>query len=288
MLPDPTRSKLRFGILALTMSTSALSGAILVMENFDALAAGELNGQNGTAGISGSWNANEGITEVVSAPTDFSVTLAGGEVISADGNSLQLTGNSNSAISANLTTVQTDKFYVSFLVQLQAGTIDVNDFATIWFGEGTFVGAPAVGIKTELGASNTDFMGRISGSQEAYSSQQLTVGESYYLVAEVSKTGESSTYNRVDFWVNPSSTGVVPPEATSTGTIAFDEFSTFGIRSVNLDADDIVLFDNITISNDWSDVVDPSNSVMAVPEPSPPLLVGIATIVTALRRKRPS
>lgn len=280
---SPTPSKLRLGIYSLILSASPLNGAVLLTEDFESLTTGELNGQSGTGGISGTWSAQEGITEIISAPTPFSTTLADGEIVFGGGKTLQLTGNSNEAISANLTSPQTATFYVSFLIQLQAGSIGVNDFATIWLGEGNFIGAPAVGIKSQLGPNNTDFMGRISGNQEGYAPEQLVVGDSYFLVAEVLKTGGSSTYNEVNFWVNPGVADQTTPEATSTGSIDFDEFSGFGIRSVNLDADDVILIDNLTISTTWIDAFVPNG----VPEPSSSLLVGVASIISIFRRKRP-
>ncbi|WP_411826982.1 hypothetical protein [Luteolibacter sp. AS25] len=266
-------------LISIIATASTLNAAVVVTEDFDNMTFGELNGQSGTFGISGNWKAQTAITEIVSTPADFGVTVATGETIKAAGKSLQLTGNSSSAISVDLTTIQTNDFYVSFLVKMEAGSIGTNDFATLWFGEGSHIGAPAVGIKAQLGVNNTDFMGRITGNREAYAPEQLVVGESYYLVAKVSKADGSSTYNQLDFWVNPGSGDFATPEGTSTGNISFDEFKTIGIRSVNLDSDDVLLFDNFKVTTEWSDLF--------IPEPSITLLAGITGTILIFRRKRP-
>ncbi|MDQ8190308.1 PEP-CTERM sorting domain-containing protein [Roseibacillus persicicus] len=270
---------LRYSYLSVFLSLApALQAAVVFMEDYESLTAGELNGQSGTLGISGNWQSNEAITEVVSAPANLEVTLPTGEVISGGNQALQLTGNSNTAISASLSSPQSGTFFVSFLIQLQAGSIQTNDFATLWFGEGTHIGAPAIGIKAELGVANTDLMGRISGNQEAYAPEQLAVGESYYLVAKVSKTGSSNTYNQVEFWVNPGSGDESTPEAVSTGSISFSEFQDIGIRSANLDLDDVVLIDNLSVATDWNDLF--------VPEPSSSMLLGLSLLGLFTYRRR--
>lgn len=181
--PSPLVSPLLlryFYLLTFLFLAPALQAAVVFMEDYESLTVGELNGQSGTLGISGNWQSNEAITEVVSAPANLEVTLPSGEIISGGDQTLQLTGNSNtaiSAISATLSSPQSGTFYIAFLIQQQAGSIQSNDFVTIWFGEGTHIGAPAIGIKAELGVGSTDLMGRISGNQKAYAPEQLAIRE---------------------------------------------------------------------------------------------------------------
>ncbi|MDP0489544.1 MAG: PEP-CTERM sorting domain-containing protein [Verrucomicrobiota bacterium JB023] len=266
--------------LLLLASGLSLDAAVVVYEDFEALSTGELDGQAGGSGIAGDWTADTGASEVVAAPVDFEVTLPTGEVIRSEGQSLRITGNNNNAVAASLASPKTDTFFVGFLLQMEAGTIDQNDFTTLWFGEGTHIGAPAIGIKTELGPNSTDLMARVTGGSETYSATQLGIGQSYYLVAKVSKTGDSTTYNQVDFWVNPGSQDSASPETTSTGTIAFDEFNAFGIRSVNLSGDDSVLIDNLTIATEWEDLF-PN-----IPEPSTSLLILLSLVSLISHRRR--
>jgi len=278
MMRHPTH--LRLTLLLSFLQFTASPGAVILYEDFEGISTTELQGYAGTPGISGSWAANTAITEIESAPPDMEVTLPTGEYISGGSQSLEVTGNNNSAISVNLESPLVDEFYVSFLIQMESGTVNNNDFATLWFGEGTFVGAPAVGIKAQLGPGNSDLMGRISGNQEAYTVDQLGIGATYYLVAKVSKTNGSLTYSQVDFWVNPGSNEEATPQATSTGTISFDEFQTLGIRTVNLDPDDTIYFDNFTVATEWNDVVPP------VPEPQGAISLALAVITLCLSRKR--
>lgn len=250
-------------------------------EDFNALTTGELNGQTGSNSISGSWAAVESISEVVDLSSDMVVTNAAGETFTGSGKALEITGNNNSAILGNLSTSVTSDFYVSMIVRMSAGDIGINDFATVWFGEGTHIGSPAIGLKTNVGPNGTDIMGRISGNQEVYASTDLRIGTSYLLVAKISKAS-STTYNQLEFWLNPPSLSEPTPIGVSTGTIAFEDFDSLGIRSVNLDSDDIVQFDNIRIGTEWSDVV----IADAIPEPHSLLLLAISSLSLLFRRAR--
>lgn len=270
------------GLSSFLCLASQGGAALLFSEDFDNLSLGELNGQGGSTGITGTWQAQIAITEVTNAPQNFSVTLPTGEVISGGTQSLEVNGNNNNAISAALAVTQTEDFYAAFLVQMESGTISSNDFATFWFGEGSYVGSPAIGIKAELGLDQTDLMGRISGQQEAYAEEQLAIGDTYYLVAKISKTGGSTTYNQVDFWVNPGTDQEANPEATSTGTIAFEEFQSLGIRSVNLTTgSDNVYFDNLVVATEWDDLFP------VVPEPTGFVLFSVGLCLECFRRRRP-
>lgn len=250
-----------------------------MLENFETLTLGELQGQSGPSGISGSWQSQTSASEVTAAPANFEVTLPTGEVITSGNQSLQVTGNNNNTISATLATPLTEDFYFSFLVQMEAGSIGNNDFATFWFGAPTHIGTPAIGLKTGVGPGGTDLMGRITGNQEAYSNEQLGIGVTYYLVAKISKTNGSPTYNQVDFWVNPGSNEENTPHASSTGNISYSSFDSFGIRSVNLSPDDIISFDNPTLATEYSDLFPP------IPEPTAPAFLLLALTRLLLSRK---
>ncbi|MGJ8676754.1 MAG: PEP-CTERM sorting domain-containing protein [Akkermansiaceae bacterium] len=265
------------------MLSTYSSAVILFDEKFDFLDVGELNGQGVSSSSTQQWAAVTSITEVVTLSTPMTVTNISGETYVSSGKALQITGNSNSAIVADIDSVITSDFYISMFFRMSAGSVGINDFATLWFGEGSHIGSPAIGLKAELGLNNTDFMGRITGNEEAYADNQLVVGESYLIVAKVKKTSGSSTYNELDFWVNPSSSDEGTPQAVSEGSIAFEEFSSLGIRSVNLGADDVIEIDSILVGTEWNDIVPDIAGV--VPEPSVSLLMILGSLVV-MRRKR--
>ncbi|MEM7791991.1 MAG: hypothetical protein AAF546_11365, partial [Verrucomicrobiota bacterium] len=140
---------------------------------------------------------------------------------------------------------------------------------------------PSIGLKSNLGPNGEDLMGRITGNQEVYGSE-MNIGQTYYMVAKISKTGGSSSYNQLDLWVNPSAGDSNSPLGTSTGSISFSEFSTVGFRSVNLGSNDRLWVDSLTIATEWEDVV-------PIPEPSQ-LVVWLSLFALSLagfkRRRR--
>lgn len=269
-------------LLVLTFPTGAV---VLASDDFESYSIGELNGQNGGIGFNTPWSAVEQITEVVNPSIDLTYTATDGSFVSGGDRALRVTGNSDNAITRGFSTpISNDSFYVGFLIAMEAGEIGNNDFATLWFGEGSFIGAPAIGIKTESGPNNADLMGRISGGDEAYSPIQLEVGEAYYLVAQISKIGGSSTYNELNFWLNPTRDDLNNPILTSTGTIAFTEFNDIGIRSVNLDPDDAILYDALTFTDNPDELF--LENVAPVPEPSLSILFSLGLLSIISKRNR--
>jgi len=268
-------------IFALTLLSQKVEGVIVARENFELATTGTLNGQSSGFGFSAMdpWTAVMGITEVVATPDPVGGAAVGGN------NALQLTGDNDNAIARNVGMSLTGDFYVSFNIRMTGGSVTDNDFVALWLGEGVFVGAPSVGIKANEGGSGTeDFMGRISGNQEAYGDEQLQVSGNgdlfdYQLVAFVSKEGGSTTYNQLQFWLNPSIGDLATPNGTSTGNIAIESVDRIGFRTVNITGDSY-LVDDIIVSTEWEDNFD------IVPEPGTSALLLLFSGAFFVQRRR--
>ncbi len=255
------------------VASISLQAAIIASDDFESYGLGELNGGSGGTGFASSWVAATSVTEVVTPANSLTSTPSDADPILGGSKALELSGNQSSAVGRELGVTLTDTFYVSFQVQMPAGTISDNLFAALYIQNPLFVGAPSVGIKANEGPGDRDFMGRSEGNREVYGDEQLAVGSTTYrLLAKVSKTGGSAIYNNLEFWLNPNLGDELTPDGvsslpagTTTGVSAVD---TIGFRTVNLTSDDRILVDNIIVSDSFEDH-------FTVPEPSSILLISV-------------
>jgi len=260
--------------------------SVIAYDDFESYSVGELDTANGGVGWSGSWNADTSISEVVDVSSNpLSYTFSSGQSINGGDRALSITGNDNFAVDRGFSNSEDDTILMAFLMRVDTGSsLQDNDFATVWLGTGTFVGAPAVGLKANQGDGSgvDDLMGRIDGNQEVYEGEAV-IGDTYYLVARISKSDglTASNYDTLEFWVNPEAGDEFTPDGVSTisGGIPFSTFSDMGIRSVNLDAGDNVLFDNFTYADSWTDIV-------PVPEPSSLIMLALSASSFLLKRRR--
>ncbi|MEM1223609.1 MAG: hypothetical protein AAGH40_12705 [Verrucomicrobiota bacterium] len=254
-------------VLVSCLALKPAAGVILAYDDFEAYNLGDLEAGNNNAGggWEDPWSASTAVTNIINPGGALSYQIPGGGLIEGGSRAIEINGNSNAAFSRDLQAPTSDTVYVGFLFYAAPGTsFAQNDFAALWLGEGLFLGAPSIGLKSNLGPNNEDLMGRITGNQEVYGSE-MNIGQTYYMVAKISKTGGSGTYNQLDLWVNPSAGDSNSPLGTSTGSISFSEFSTVGFRSVNLNSNDRLWVDALTIATEWEDVVpvpEPSHSVL--------------------------
>ncbi|MEO0508639.1 MAG: hypothetical protein AAF065_02125 [Verrucomicrobiota bacterium] len=238
-------------------------GVVLAYDDFEDYDLGDLEAGNNNAGDGWGdpWSANTVVTSIINPNGALSYQIPGGGLIDGGNRANEINGNSNTVFSRTLQAPVSDTIYVGFLFYAAPGTsFAKNDFAALWLGEALFVGAPSIGLKSNFGPNDEDLMGRITGNREVYGSE-MNIGQTYYMVAKISKTGGMSTYNQLDLWVNPSVGDSNSPLGTSTGNIQFSEFSAVGFRSVNLNSNDRLWFDALTIATEWEDVV-------PIPEPS--------------------
>lgn len=214
------------------------------------------------------WALNSGATAVVNAG------VADGTIT---GQALRITGNNDNAATRSLgQAISASRVFVQFDLQFDTGAIDNNDFVGLWLGNPT---GPSLGLKGNCdgaaGCGGADLFVRTNGTGGKFSTA-MTVGDTYHLFGLLEKVNGSVNYNRYSLWVNPTGaemSSLTGADAVFEANSGLSSFSTVGLRSVNLDAGDAVLVDNLNIST--------------VPEPASAALAGLALLgVFATTRRR--
>lgn len=207
-------------IVATLFVFNAQSHAIVIaFDDFESYENGDLVGKNGGTGWAGAWGGDNSVSQIVDAPANLEFHISGGQTISGGTKSLRVNGNSDTAAFRQFSAAQDGDIYVSFLFYAEDGTdLGLNDFVSVWLGEGTYIGVPSMGLKSNLGPNGEDLMGRVTGTEEAYTAE-MEIETTYYVVGRLTKENGSDTYNRYDLWVNPSVAEGSTPQAVSTGTI---------------------------------------------------------------------
>lgn len=208
-----------------------------------------------------------------SSASAVTATTADGAI---SGEALRFTGNNDSAATRQLgQSVSASRVIVQFDLQFDAGTINTNDFLGLWLGSST---GPNMGLKANCdgaaGCGGADLFVRTTGTGGSFSTP-IVVGETYHLFGLLEKVNGSVNYNRYSLWVNPTGAemaGLTGADAVFSNNSGISSFSTIGFRSVNLDAGDVVLVDNLSIST--------------VPEPATAALAGLALLGVAFARRR--
>lgn len=257
-------------------------GQIVSFETFDSYNTGVFNtGGNGGTGWTNTWTTSSANARIV----DLSVALPGGGYDSGN-RALALSGNTNNALSRSFP-VQDEDIFISFDFTLSDGSIDNNDFASLWFGDRN---GPSIGLKGNQATdnpANLDLFARTKLGAEAYGGpSNLNQAETYFIIGHLHKSSGSSTYDRYSVWVNPDEGDFASPDGTSTSNSGLSSTFTLGWRLVNMDADDEVLIDNLYLGNNWNDAFQPAG---AIPELShTTLILGLlflSTTFIARRRK---
>ncbi|MBE0542202.1 MAG: hypothetical protein IH623_12515 [Verrucomicrobia bacterium] len=262
-LPQSTLRKLAVATgLALCSGLLSAHASLLVSEDFN-YGAGELHGKSGGTGFSGAWSANTSVTEILAG--GLSYTRIDGYTHNGGADRLRLQGNSDTAAQRALASVFSgDTFYVGLLLNV-TGTLDNNDFGAGWFNNMNGIG---LGLKANQGGGATTYdvfaRAKLDGNNAAYY-QNLTMGVTYLVVAQFSKTtsGAANPYTTANLWVNPvyASSGTPNGTIIQSGTGLSSDLSSFGFRTANLDGGDTVYYDMLRIGTAWADVV-------PVPEPA--------------------
>jgi hypothetical protein len=272
-------------LLASAVLCAALgAGAVpLATESFS-YAAGELNGQSGGTGFSGAWTASPGPTQVIDPGTPLSYAVPGGGLVDGGNRALLVEGTSNGdniLFRSLASPIAADVVFVSFLFQIRSGTVGDNDFAVVWHDNaatGSHTSTPNIGLKGNEGVgggATNDFVARIDLNGPSAYSTNIAIGQTYFVVGRLSKStpGAANRFDRFALWIDPSAVDPTP-DATSAFTGSLTSFGMLGVRSANLDADDDVLFDNVSYGTTWSDVV-------PVPEPDTALLLALGLAALA-------
>lgn len=253
---------------------------LAAVDNF-AYDSGELHGASGGDGWGGNWSANTGVTQVVAPSTVLSHDFGNG--ISLEGsNAVAISGNNNSAASRVFDApLAGDDMYLSYLIRWSEGEVGRNDFLNIWLNN---VGGPSLGVKgnEDSDTGTLDFYVRtFNGPSVAYAGE-ITGDEDHFLVARLFKTGDhGDNYDGINLWVDPLFSDAASPDATMLGDSGLSSIAGLGMRSVNLDADDVALIDMLRVGTSWRAVV------TEVPEPSSLLLglLGVLGLATTRRHR---
>ena len=256
------------------MAAAALAAAparagLLVSETFSYAAPAPggttLDGKAGGTGFGGAWASQLG-------------TVTGGEYT--------VGGNSPNAAVRSLAAPITGDIYFGFDFRF-LGHVDVNDFASLWFDDGTSTGihttVPNVGLKGQRGDGSgpEDAFIRLTGTSGTFHPTALTEGHVYRIVGKLSKvTGKGNRhgdyYNTMRLWIDPDAEAGVEGVDFVTATAARPSLAAVtrvGIRTGDLDFDkktlarDSVGFDNLMIGESFGDVAGGTVGAAAVPGP---------------------
>ena len=260
------RSCFRLAVLAAAASMPGLGAgaAPIASDDFESYAVGQLHGKNGGAGFAGPYVVDAALLtnpQVVNQSLNYSggaVTVNGGTKAARFFD----VANSNNLISRPFASQGSDPVYFSFLYRTNNPSATSEDFVQIGLSDVT-TGEP----KTSVGSANTAtgnapppvFFVRVPNAGTAVpSTTTLVENTTYLVVGKASKGAGSSTYNRIDLYVNPT-TLTEPVAATATGTSAAGtgaaSVSNLIVRTARLDAGDEYFLDNVTIGTSYGDVV---------------------------------
>lgn len=279
--------------LAVCAASDRAKADLIVGDSFESYAVGNLAGNNG--GLSGGSGAWTGAYTAINANNDANVASGG---LAYSNGAINISGGAQHVVLTDLAgpvsgatairdgivvrafTPQTNTVYFSFLFQTTATVGD--DFLQFSLND------DADQFNSASAMMATSYQSRISGNSTtttASSSTSPVVGMPMLLVGKVSKTNGSTTYNRIDLFVNPSTLSESLASVISTSESFATTLSNFTIRTARIESGDTYLFDALRVGTTWGDVVSPINYA-AVPEPSSFALAAIGAAGLAWRRRR--
>lgn len=275
-------------------ATSQASAALVVYDGFeyDISDSAALSGK-GSAGNGwvGSWAINGSGATIVEDNMSYS---AGSIHINGGNQAVRIANNNDALFTRQFQTIGNttgEDVYFSFLFKEVSGTPSSSngDWLNFWVSEDADR-ANSGGIgKTSgpryLGAAATN-----ANSNDRYytqASSEFNQGETYFLVGRISRDGSTTAgengFDRVELWINPTSTDLGEADVIADYNISIDDetgFSFFGLRTVNISGTDDYRFDELRIGTDIA-------SVVAVPEPSTyALLFGFVALLSMIIRRR--
>ena len=211
----------------------------------------------------------------------LSLALATGFASAAPIPAQTFSADANQAI-YTLPAAATDSVFVGFDFSF-TGKVQNNDFLGLWFGDSTSTvkgsDGPNFGFKANCGngSCKSDVFGRTYGTNGDFiTGSDLKAGTTYKLFAHLYKTDDSSVFNAMDVWLNPTSYemwSLTGADITTTGVSKFGKIDTIGFRAANVDNGLTLSVNNLRVNE--------------IPEPGSVALMGLALAgLAAARRKR--
>ncbi len=258
--------------------------APIASETFSYAANSALQGSNQGTGWNGAWVASNNLTiGSVSSPTDD--PMSGTALRVGPGSPVTAEGSASRSLAGPVTA---RSVLVEFVFQFDGGALQTNDFLALWLGNAN---AANMGLKVNCGdgtcapgtSASADLFvrtetvpgfGNADNQKVAYTTN-INIGQSYTLMGLLEMTGSSMVYDTFSLWIDPSAAerqSLTGADAIAVGASTLSSFSQIGFRSVNIDAGDRLLVDNLTISN--------------VPEPGTLALVGATLLSLGFKRRR--
>lgn len=261
-----------FAALLLASLSPMASASIIASDDFN-YTPGGLNTNNGGTGWANAWTAVSGLSVV-----DPVVDLSGDRALQFS------SANNNNAAFRQLGSVFSgSEVFLGFQLRIIGGSMASNDFIGLWLDTvttGDHTSRPNAGIKSDQGGSGVnDIFGRTNGTSGSFvPGSNLSNDTTYHVVSRLSKNA-SSNFNRMEIWLDPALGDINSPEAVFNGNSGIASISQVGFRTANLDANDVVLFDQLRIGTAWQDVA-------SVPEPATFGLLGLGLAGMLAARKR--
>lgn len=255
--------------IACLLACSPFAKATLLAADDFNYSLGSLNGANAGSGWAGAWTAAAG-----AAIVDPAVDLNGNRA-------LAVSANNDNLAWRTLDSSYSGTAYISMLMQVGSGTVNNNDFVSLWLDSvttGAHTTRPQLGIKGNISGSN-DIFARSTGTAGSFAAgSDLLAGQTVLVVGKLSKVS-STTYNQFDLWFNPVAGDAATPDASFSGNSGLSALTILGLRSANLDTGDTILIDDLRLATTWNDV-------SPVPEPSSLALSALGMFVLMSYRRR--
>ncbi len=280
-----------FAFLAISATCLALpmTAAELASDSFNTYSPGLLGGNADGSGWTGAWVAGSSanVANVIDTSMNPLIySIPGGATLDGGIRAVEITGTANAlVVSRDFAGGISSDFFVGTMIRVGAGSWTDTDTFGIHLADNTL--NPSSTLNFGLRGPDTAIVRNATGTPVtgASTSVPTTVGEVNYLVARVSKASGSSTFNRLDLWVNPDQDSIV---TAPDGDASVELAAGTGLSSIThlfprvavLETGDSIQFDELLVGNAWGDVV-------AVPEPSTWALLSGGLLLLAVRLFRP-
>lgn len=272
---------LALGLLAPRLSSDA---AMIAYDGFNSYSVGDLSGNNGGAGWNSAWSSFTAANDVVAGGLSYS---AGSLNINGGANTMQKSSgaggvNADPYFNRSFSSTSSSSIWMSFL--FQSGNLSGTDFLEFYLSDAAGEGNSGAAL-VNFGASGANKLGvranptLTSGALSSYGGGTPGAGTTYLLVTRISGDGSGSAtnYDRVEFWLNPTSTSLGAATASVDLDLEVSSLAYFGVRANGLASTDIFKVDELKIGTTAVDVV---------PEPNSIALVGLGFLGFILLRRQ--